>query len=261
VREIGISVVMPAYNASEYIERTILSLQEQSYRNWELLVIDDCSTDGTSDLVNRLALDDVRIRLIKLKENFGGPAGPRNIGVKKAQYDLIAFLDSDDIWHPQKLERQVELIGSSKNFFSCSSMIDFEDDANIRVSEISEIMVDDVDFMAQSLRAKIPTSSVLVSKELMIEFPFEESADYKAVEDFHCWLRILESGITCKKIRQPLLFYRKSEGQISGQKLQMMKKVFMVHYDYEGRGFFKSVLFTISHVMGGFYFRFLRKGM
>lgn len=261
MEEASISVVMPAYNATQYIERTILSLQDQTYKNWELVVVDDCSTDETCDLVNRIAIDDNRIHLIRLEENFGGPAGPRNVGVREAHYDLIAFLDSDDIWHPQKLEKQIELIGSSDDFFGCSSMIDFEDDEKIEFSEVGEVSVDDIDFMAQSFRAKIPTSSVLVSKALVRRFPFEESSDYKAVEDFHCWLRILDAGITCRKIREPLLYYRKSEGQISGSKLKMMKKVFMVHNNYQGRGVLTSILFTMSHVLGGLYFRFLRKGM
>lgn len=252
---------MPAYNATQYIERTILSLQQQTYTSWELIVVDDCSTDGTCDLVSRIAEDDHRIRLVRLEKNFGGPAGPRNVGVNEARYDLIAFLDSDDIWHPQKLEKQCSLVESIDDFFACSSMIDFEDDSTIEFSEIGQVSVDNIDFMAQSFRAKIPTSSVLVSKRLVSMFPFEESPQYKAVEDFHCWLRILNSGITCRKIREPLLYYRKSEGQISGSKLKMMKKVFMVHKNYPGRGFLTSVLFTASHVLGGLYFRFLRKGM
>ena len=261
MKEIGISVVMPAYNAGQYIERTILSLMQQTYKSWELIVVDDCSTDKTCDLVSRIARDDHRIRLVRLEKNFGGPAGPRNVGVREARYDLVAFLDSDDIWHPQKLEKQVELLESPDEFFVCSSMIDFEDDSTIEFPEIGKVSVDTIGFMAQSFRAKIPTSSVLVSKRLVSKFSFEESPKYKAVEDFHCWLRILNSGITCKKIREPLLYYRKSEGQISGSKLKMMKKVFMVHKNYPGRGIFTSVLFTASHVLGGLYFRFLRKGM
>ena len=187
MEEISISVVMPAYNATQYIERTILSLQQQTYKSWELVVVDDCSTDETCSLVSRIAEDDHRIRLVRLEKNFGDPAGPRNVGVREAQYDLVAFLDSDDIWHPQKLEKQVELVESSDEFFACSSMIDFEDESTIEFPEIEQVSVDTIGFMAQSFRAKIPTSSVLVSKLLVSRYPFEESPKYKAVEDFHCW--------------------------------------------------------------------------
>ncbi|WP_190294880.1 glycosyltransferase family 2 protein [Marinobacter sp. R17] len=261
MEEVSVSVVMPAYNAAQYIENTISSLQHQTYNNWELIVVDDCSTDSTCDLVTRIAEDDHRIRLIRLEKNFGGPAGPRNVGVSEARYDLVAFLDSDDIWHPQKLEKQVDLVESPDEFFACSSMIDFEDDSTIEFPEIGQVSVDHIGFMAQSFRAKIPTSSVVVSKSLVSKFPFEESPNYKAVEDFHCWLRILNAGVKCRKVREPLLYYRKSEGQISGSKLKMMKKVFMVHMNYPGRGLLTSILFTASHILGGLYFRYLRKGM
>ena len=258
---LSVSVIMPAYNAAQYIERTILSLQHQTYEGWELIVVDDCSSDDTSGIVARIAENDSRIRIIQLGKNFGGPAGPRNVGVSEAEYDLIAFLDSDDIWHPQKLQMQLALVDSTDKFFACSSMIDFEDESTIEFSKIDQISVNNVGFMHQSVRAKIPTSSVVVSKKLLIEFLFEESPDYKAVEGFHCWLRMLKSGVCCKKVREPLLYYRKSEGQISGSKFGMMRKVFMVHRHFPGRSFFTAVLFTASHVLGGVYFRYLRKGM
>jgi len=261
MKDAYVSVVMPAYNATNYIERTIRSLQEQSHTHWELIVVDDCSSDGTGDLVARIAQHDQRIKLISLEKNFGGPAGPRNVGVEHARFDLIAFLDSDDIWHPQKLEEQLKLIDLNSETFICSSMTDFENDSIIEFPEISRVSVENIGFLSQSFRAKIPTSSVLLSKRLISQFPFEESPAYKAVEDFHCWLRILESGVDCKKIKEPLLYYRRSEGQISGSKLKMMKKVFMVHKNYEGRRLLTSILFTASHILGGVYFRFLKKGM
>lgn len=256
-----ISVIMPAYNSARFIVKSISSVQNQTFHDWELIVVDDLSSDETCELVEALAKEDSRIRLVRLNRNFGGPAGPRNVGIHNARFDCIAFLDSDDIWHPQKLEKQIELFDSSQETFSCSSMVDFSDDAVISFPEVSEVNVESVKFIDQSVRAKIPTSSVLVSKSLMNKFPFEESPDYKAVEDFHCWLRILSSGIFCKKIKEPLLFYRRSDGQISGSKLKMMKKVFMVHNNFKGRGPLTSLLFTASHVLGGVYFRFFKKGM
>lgn len=261
VKQVNVSVVMPAYNAINYIERTILSLQQQSHKNWELIVVDDCSNDGTRELVTRISQDDDRITVIPLKKNFGGPAGPRNVGVENARYDFIAFLDSDDIWHPQKLEHQIRLIDVNSENFICSSMVDFADDSTIEFPKFPRISVRNVDFFSQSFRAKIPTSSVLLSQSLASRFPFEVSPAYKAVEDFHCWLRILDSGVVCKKIKQPLLYYRKSEGQISASKFKMMKKVFMVHKNYNERGPLASFLFTASHVLGGVYFRFFKKGM
>ena len=102
-----VSVVMPAFNAAELIGPTLESVISQSFGDWELLVVDDCSKDSTREVVQAWADKDSRIKLITLPSNFGGPAGPRNEGVRLARGQYVAFLDSDDIWHPEKLKTQV----------------------------------------------------------------------------------------------------------------------------------------------------------
>lgn len=256
-----VSIVMPAYNASRYIGVTIDSVLNQSEPGWELLVVDDCSTDDTRDKVGALADADPRIRLISLEKNFGGPAGPRNVGVLAAQSGLIAFLDSDDIWHPDKLRLQLEAVDDVSSAFICSSMMDFTDESRLRFEPVVGAEREKISYRRQSVRAQIPTSSVLVSKVLLLKAPFREEPAYKAVEDYHCWLRILQLVGHCVKVKSPLLCYRKSEGQISGSKLMMMKKVLMVHREFPGRSLFTAYAFTLTHVLGGLYFRFLKKGM
>src|SRR5690554_3761048 len=103
-----ISIIMPAYNAENTIKESIQSVIKQTYANWELIIIDDCSQDGTIEIITRF-LHDKRITLLKNKEN-SGVAKTRNIGIKSAKYEYIAFLDSDDIWANNKLEKQVEVI-------------------------------------------------------------------------------------------------------------------------------------------------------
>lgn len=256
-----VSVVMPAYNASQYITATIDSVLKQSEPDWELIVVDDCSTDDTRDMVGKLAKADPRIRLVALEMNFGGPAGPRNVGVREAQSDLVAFLDSDDIWHPEKLKIQLGAVKDVSSAFICSSMKDFTDESRLHFEPVAKLDADKISYWRQSVRAQIPTSSVLVSKALLLKTPFREEPAYKAVEDYHCWLRILQLVGHCVKLRAPLLCYRKSEGQISGSKLMMMKKVLMVHREFPGRSMLTAYAFTLTHVLGGLYFRFLKKGM
>lgn len=256
-----VSIVMPAYNAGQYIDATIGSVLNQSEPNWELIVVDDCSTDDTRDRVRRLTESDSRIRLVTLDKNFGGPAGPRNVGVGEARARLVAFLDSDDIWHPEKLSVQLNAVTDEASAFICSAMIDFTDDRRLRFWPIADASKQEVSYFQQSVRAQIPTSSVLVSRELLLKTPFREEPAYKAVEDYHCWLRILQLVGHCVKVDAPLLWYRKSEGQISGSKLMMMRKVFMVHREFPGRSLITAYAFTFTHVLGGLYFRFLKKGM
>ncbi|TYC58050.1 glycosyltransferase family 2 protein [Marinobacter sp. BW6] len=256
-----VSIVMPAFNASQYIGATIDSVLRQTAPDWELIVVDDCSTDDTREKIHAIAEADSRIRLIALEKNFGGPAGPRNVGVKEARSDLVAFLDSDDIWHPEKLKIQLSAVEDTSSAFVCSGMVDFADDRALRFEPIEKVGSEKISYWQQSVRAQIPTSSVLVSKALLLKTPFWEDPAYKAVEDYHCWLRILQLVGHCVKLKAPLLFYRKSEGQISGSKLMMMKKVLMVHREFPGRSLITAYVYTLTHVLGGFYFRFLKKGM
>jgi len=256
-----VSIVMPAYNASKYIGVTIDSVLKQSEPDWELIVVDDRSTDDTRDKVSALTDADPRIRLISLDRNFGGPAGPRNVGIRAAKSDLVAFLDSDDIWHPDKLKVQLGAVNDVPSTFICSTMTDFSDERRLRFEPLAGANSDKVSYRRQSVRAQIPTSSVLISKQLLLNNLFLEHPSYKAVEDYHCWLRILQQVGYCVKLKAPLLYYRRSEGQISGSKVMMMKKVFMVHREFPERSLLTAYTFTLTHVLGGLYFRFLKKGM
>ena len=101
-----ISIITPAYNAENYISQTIESVQNQSFKDWELIIVDDCSKDYTSVLVKEFENKDPRIRMIKAPQN-GGVAKARNLGLEQARGDFIAFVDSDDLWEPEKLEKQL----------------------------------------------------------------------------------------------------------------------------------------------------------
>lgn len=256
-----VSVITPAYNAENLINRTIQSVVDQTFDGWEMIIVDDCSTDNTREVVEEWSARDPRVRLISLDKNFGGPAGPRNVGIENAKGEYIAFLDADDIWHPRKLELQVAVLDRSATDFVCSRMEDFSSEESIRFASVERYEVDAVSFRQQSIRARIPTSSVMARRTLLCAHPFEESINYKAVEDYHCWLRMLQNTPICLKISVPLLYYRKIEGQISGSKLYMMRKVYMVHREFPGRSFFEAAFLTLTHVFGGLYFRYFKKGM
>lgn len=256
-----VSVIMPAFNAEVFIGRTIESVINQTFSNWELIVIDDCSTDKTRDVVHSWTEQDSRIQLKALNKNLGGPAGPRNVGVGMAHADFVAFLDADDIWHPSKLEIQMSVIEENKVNFVCSQLRDFTTEKSIQFHDVVDFKLELISFKQQALRARIPTSSVVVSRKLLQSHPFKEDINYKAVEDYHCWLRLLKSTSTCAKVCLPLLWYRKIDGQISGSKLNMMRKVFMVHREYPDRSLTYAILFTFTHVFGGFYSRHIKKVM
>lgn len=256
-----ISIVTPSYNAEKLIGRTIESVLDQSYPNWELIIVDDCSKDGTRDVVRNFVKHDARIRLLPLDENNGAPAAPRNIGIREAKGEWVALLDADDIWHPRKLELQLEAMQQAAVDFSCTQMRDFTDENTLVFEEPGKVSCERIGFFMQQLKGRIPTSSVMARRSVLLDFAFNEDIRYKAVEDYHCWLRIHQALGDSIKLEYPLLCYRRVQGQISGSKKYMLERMFMVHDEYPGTSRFQAALFTLTHALGGFYYRILKKGL
>ena len=123
-----VSVIIPTFNAETFITETIRSVLAQSHNDLEVIVVDDCSTDDTVKLVREISRTDSRLTLIELKKNFGGPAGPRNIGVSKAVGDWICFLDADDLWHTSKLSLQLAALEKTGAAFCCTQVTRFSSD-------------------------------------------------------------------------------------------------------------------------------------
>ncbi|NUT79795.1 glycosyltransferase family 2 protein [Pseudomonas brassicacearum] len=256
-----VSVIMPSYNAEALIARSIQSVIDQTYGDWELIVIDDCSKDSTRQVVQSFVEKDSRIKLIPLDKNNGAPATPRNIGVRNAIGPWIAFLDADDIWHPQKLKLQMNMLETHNAEFCCTQMKDFTDDTLLCFDLIESVGLEYISFAKQQIKGRIPTSSVILKKDLMLRFPFNEDIRYKAVEDYHCWLRVHEAIGETIKLSYPLLSYRRIVGQISGSKKYMLERMYMVHKEYPGTSAVQAALYTLTHALGGFYYRILRKGL
>ena len=105
-----VSIIVACYNSQSTIARTIDSILAQSFKNWELIIIDDCSTDNSASIIKNYADNDSRIIYLKTSRNTGAPSSPRNIGIKNASGLYIAFVDSDDMWLPDKLQQQIQLI-------------------------------------------------------------------------------------------------------------------------------------------------------
>ena len=116
-----VSIITPVYNAEKYLEETILSVINQSYKNWELLLIDDCSTDKSYEIIQEYLKIDKRIKYLKNERN-SGPAITRNRGLENSKGEYIAFLDSDDFWKEDKLKNQINFM-KENNIFMCHGII------------------------------------------------------------------------------------------------------------------------------------------
>lgn len=258
-----VSVVVPAYNAEPYIETTLRSVLAQSFREFEIIVVDDCSSDATVQIVQRLAAEDARIRCIGLTQNRGAPAGPRNIGVRAARGRWIAFVDADDIWHPEKLRCQMEALALTGARFCSTQMLDFVDASRLAFTAPTAMRIERIGFFKQLVKPRTPTSSVVVDKELVAKYPFNECPSFKAREDLDCWLHCHEELGSSIKVRHPLLGYRIIPGQISGNKATMVRRHLHVMRRYRlrsgrplGAGAF---VFTLSHFLFAIYYRVLKK--
>ncbi len=217
-----VSVVMPVYNRESLVGASVASVLAQTCKNFELLVVDDGSTDGTAEVVRRF--NDHRLRYIRI-ENSGRPAVPRNVGIRAARSPLIAFIDSDDLWLPGKLERQLKVLKSNASLgfcYSWASFFDGQTDLGLCGPKTSSVP----DWIFEELlshRCFIPTATMVMERELIERVGgFDESPSLCAVEDYDLWLRVarLASG---RFLPEVLVRYRVHEMNISGDKAFMLK--------------------------------------
>ena len=203
---------MPAYNTEKYIGDSIQSVLDQTYTNWELLVVDDGSTDETANIVRRFAAGDARVKYIY--QQNGHQAKARNTGIAKAQGSLIAFLDSDDLWLPEKLEREWETaVATNADVVYSNGFIFYEPGAPKGPTEFPIVagtiegrkMVD-----LLLLFNHIPVQSVLVRAEALIRAgTFDESPQFHGCEDYELWLRLAANGSVFQGMTEKLIRYRR----------------------------------------------------
>ena len=145
--------------------------------------------------------------------------------------------------------------------FSSSLSRNFKDEIDISNDEVSDYPTyEKITFSKQRFKGRIANSSVVVRKDLMLKYPFNEDFRYKAVEDYHCWLRIHKEIEYSLKLQAVLLNYRIINGQISGSKLYMLKTMFMLHKEFEDSSLSQAFYFTVTHAAGGFINKFIKRG-
>lgn len=200
-----VSIVMPAYNNARYVGATIRSVLAQTYRNWELLFVDDCSTDGTGDIAGSFA--DPRIRIFRNEKNSGA-ALSRNRALREAKGKWVAFLDGDDWWHPEKLERQLEFMKRGGYAFSCT-------DYRIQLNGVWQNEV----WTGPAVQDKkkmykynyFSTITVIYDRE---RIGLLQIADLRKRNDYLLWLHAIEKA-PCHRLPQCLSFYIKHDGSLT----------------------------------------------
>ena len=230
-----VSVIMPCYNMEKYITATIHSVQRQTYPHWELLIVDDASTDGTVDIVQNLCSQDDKIQFV-VKPKHSGIADTRNQCIRMAKGRFLAFLDADDMWHPDKLEQQLQFMTERKIGFSYSSYDCVDEDGNPLGKTVKAI--GDLNYEAYLRNTIIGCSTVMVDKTIVGEVVVP---NFRTSEDTATWLNILKKGFLAYAIHQPLTSYRISQHSASSNKLKASSDLWRVYRKNEKLPLFKAV--------------------
>lgn len=230
-----VSVIMPCYNMEKYVADSIASVVRQTYPHWELLIVDDASTDGTVEIVKNLCNNDDRIHF-EVKTKHSGIADTRNQCIQMAQGRFLAFLDADDIWHPEKLETQVRFMLENHVGFTYSTYDWIDEEGNTLNKSINTI--GHLDYETYLRNTIIGCSTVVVDKTIVGEVVVPR---FRTSEDTATWLDILKQGHLAYAIDQPLVSYRIRRRSASSNKLKAAADLWKVYRRHEKIPFFKAL--------------------
>ncbi len=245
ITECAVSIIMPAYNSELYIEPAIHSVIEQTYRNWELLVIDDGSTDSTCSIVQRLAANDDRIKFIKNSSNMG-VAKTRNRGLDLCSGDYVAFLDSDDIWYPNKLSLQIQKMKAKDADLAYSSYAIVDSQGN--PSKNAYIVPENITFDDLLKENVIGCSTVIISRNLAKKYRF--AIDFYH-EDYCLWLDILHDGYKAVGCSDVLVKWRLIANSRSFNKRKSAMNRWRIYRRHLHFSFLKSIKLFFSYMFSG----------
>jgi len=219
-----ISIIIPSYNSGKFLGEAIESAVNQTYKNIEIIIVNDGSTDNTEEIAKQWQKRDKRIRYLKHKENKGLSAA-RNTGIRTSKGDFIALLDADDVWMKDKLEKQIEKIRKEADIVYSNAILinekgkKLEDTLWKKVKTAPYAGRDCLESLFQK-NFMIPASSLIFKKEVIKEIGgFDEKL--KSAEDYDFCLRALAHGYNINYVGSPLLFYQLSQQQMSGKETKM----------------------------------------
>lgn len=215
---------MPTYNSGEIVKETINTVLAQTYSNWELIIIDDCSIDNTRSILEEVALKDSRIKCFFSQKNNGAGVS-RNVGLDNASGQYIAFLDSDDLWEQEKLELQIDFMKKNKAPICHTSFSFIDEDGFCRKGfvHVSQYLS-----LEDNLkRTEIGTSTAVIDRKLVThDFRF---SSIRARQDLKLWIDLLSLGYVSVGLRKEMVKYRVRSGSVSSNKLKMLFVTFKVY--------------------------------
>lgn len=238
-----VSIIMPSYNTERYIADSIASILGQTYPYWELIIVDDCSTDDTVLIISDF-LQDKRIRLLQ-NENNSGAAVSRNYALREAKGKWIAFLDSDDTWESQKLEKQITFMESNGYKFTCT---DYRIQLNGEWIPYVYTSPPKITKFKMKNYCYFSTITVMYDREYIGLIQIE---NIRKNNDYAMWLKIIKKA-PCYRLAESLSSYIKHEGSISsGSKVKLIKHLYIMWRVAEKKNLVSASILTIRNLFFG----------
>ena len=242
-----VSVIIPVFNAEKTIERAVRSVENQTYKNWELILVDDCSSDDSLEVLK--SLENKKICAIHQTRN-SGPAVTRNTGIKAAKGDFVAFLDADDFWDAQKLEKQLKFMEEKDCAFSYTSY-KFANEDGYSIKTRSMNVPETLNYKQALKNTTIFTSTVMFNLAKIKKSEIY-MVDVKS-EDTATWWKILKEVDFAYGLNEPLSSYCRSRDTLSSNKLEAIRRIWNLYRNVEHLNFFYSIYnfcFYAAHAMG-----------
>lgn len=238
-----VSVIMPTFNCGRFIADSIDSVIAQTVTDWELCIVDDCSDDDTADVLKPYLEKYPNIRYTRLERN-GGPAVARTEALRQATGKYVAFLDSDDLWLPEKLEKQIAFMEENGAVFSCTAYRHMDEEGNLL--DVVRIPPKKTDYNKMLfLSNPVGNLTVMYDREALGDY---QVPPIKKRNDFALWLRILRDAPCCAGMPDVLAYYRLRSNSVttSSSKLQLVKYHWTLYREHEKLPLWKSAAATVS---------------
>lgn len=235
-----VSVIMPTYNCARYIGQSIDSVIAQTVSDWEICIVDDCSTDNTAQVLKPYLEQYPSIYYIRLEKN-SGPQAARTEAIRHANGRYIAFFDSDDLWSPEKLERQIAFMERSGAVFSCTAYEQIDEAGETR--GVSLFPPEKCDYRKMlRLSNPIGNTTVMYDQDALGKY---EVPNIKKRNDFALWLKILKDTQYCFGMQEILAQYRVRSNSVSSNKLAQAQYHWQLYYEIEKLGAFRSCWYVL----------------
>ena len=236
-----VSIITPSYNSSKFIKDCVNSVFSQTYKNWEMIIVDDCSEDNSKEIISELSTKDKRIKPIFLEKNVGA-AEARNTAIRQSIGKYVAFLDSDDLWNPKKLEIQLSFMNKNEIVFSYTNyqlMSENGEDLSNFISAPKKMTYDS--YLKNTI---IGCLTVIIDREKSGEF---EMPNICSSHDMALWLLIMRKGFDAYGLDENLARYRIVSTSNTANKWRAAKDVWMVYRQFEKLSFFYSIWYFLNY--------------